>query len=290
MGLLAPLYVAGVLAVGLPILFHLIRRAPQGRQVFSSLMFLQASPPRLTRRSRLTNILLLILRACALILLALAFARPFFAGAADADANNSAGRRVALLVDTSASMRRGDLWRQAVDQAEKVLSDVKPTDEVGLFLFDRNLRPAMTFAEWNETDPSRRAAMLRSRLAAATPTWGATRLGEAVAAAADLLAEGEGKQKATDKTVRQVVLISDMQQGAHAESLQGHQWPPNVLLNVRPVTLKQASNAGVQLVKPPPDGSDKADACLRVRVDNQADSTREQFSLVWADKNGPVPG
>jgi len=50
MGLLAPLYIAGLLAVSLPILFHLIRRAPQGRQVFSSLMFLAASPPRLTRR------------------------------------------------------------------------------------------------------------------------------------------------------------------------------------------------------------------------------------------------
>ena len=67
MGLLAPLYIAGGLAIGLPILFHLIRRTPHMRQVFSSLMFLSPSPPRLTRRSRLNNILLLILRATALI-------------------------------------------------------------------------------------------------------------------------------------------------------------------------------------------------------------------------------
>ena len=43
-------------------------RAPHGRQEFSSLMFLSPSPPRLTRRSRLTNIVLLILRALAVIL------------------------------------------------------------------------------------------------------------------------------------------------------------------------------------------------------------------------------
>jgi len=68
MGFLAPLYIAGLIGIALPIIFHLIRRTPEGRQPFSSLMFLQPSPPRLTKRSRLTNILLLILRACALAL------------------------------------------------------------------------------------------------------------------------------------------------------------------------------------------------------------------------------
>src|SRR5439155_7419791 len=74
MSFLAPLYIAGALAVALPIIFHLIRRTPQGRQEFSSLMFLAPSPPRITRRSRLSNIVLLLLRAAALCLLAFAFA------------------------------------------------------------------------------------------------------------------------------------------------------------------------------------------------------------------------
>src|SRR5690349_2367998 len=126
MSLLAPLYIAGVLAIGLPIIFHLILRSPQGRQDFSSLMFLTPSPPALTRRSRLTNIVLLILRAAALALLAFAFARPFFRHDADASANQPAARRIALLVDTSASMRRGDLWAQAARQVEQALADVTP--------------------------------------------------------------------------------------------------------------------------------------------------------------------
>jgi hypothetical protein len=74
MGLLAPLYLAGLAALSLPILFHLIRRTPRGRQTFGSLMFLAPSPPRLSRRSRLDQWLLLLLRAAALALLAMAFA------------------------------------------------------------------------------------------------------------------------------------------------------------------------------------------------------------------------
>ncbi len=83
MSLLAPLYFLGALAVGLPILFHLIRRQPKGQVEFSSLMFLRPTPPRLTRRSRLDNWLLLLLRALALMLLAAAFARPFLRSVAD---------------------------------------------------------------------------------------------------------------------------------------------------------------------------------------------------------------
>ncbi len=69
MSFLAPLYALGALAITLPILFHLIQRRPRGQQFFSSLMFLTPSTPRITRRSRLNNILLLLLRALAVCLL-----------------------------------------------------------------------------------------------------------------------------------------------------------------------------------------------------------------------------
>src|SRR6188508_3042846 len=107
MSMLVPLYLAGLTALALPIIYHLVRRTPRGRQDFSSLMFLAPTPPRLTRRSRLDHLLLLALR-----LLAVAFARPFLREEAALSMTDLAGRRVALLVDTSASMRRGDLWRQ----------------------------------------------------------------------------------------------------------------------------------------------------------------------------------
>lgn len=288
MGLLAPLYLAGALAVALPILFHLIRRTPHSRQVFSSLMFLSQSPPRLTRRSRLTNILLLVLRAAALVVLAAAFARPFFSRAADLESAHSGGRRVAILVDTSASMRRGDLWQQAIKQAEQAVEQLAPGDEASLYFFDEHVRPGMTLTEWNELEPTRRATILKSRLAEAKPGWSGTRLGDAIATVADALADTQNAKGAADKAGRQVVLISDMQQGGHVETLQNYQWPKGVLLEVHAVGTKQTANAGLQLVRDAADEATRDNTRLRVRVNNEADSTKEQFSLAWANAAGPV--
>ncbi len=38
MGVLVPIYLAGLAALSLPLIFHLVRRTPRGRQDFSSLM------------------------------------------------------------------------------------------------------------------------------------------------------------------------------------------------------------------------------------------------------------
>ena len=62
MSFLAPLFLAGAAAIVLPILFHLIRKTTHEKTIFSSLMFLLPTPPKVTRRSRLDQILLLLLR------------------------------------------------------------------------------------------------------------------------------------------------------------------------------------------------------------------------------------
>jgi hypothetical protein len=289
MNFLTPLYIAGALAVALPIVFHLIRRTPRNLQPFSSLMFLSESPPRLTRRSRLSDILLLILRGLALVLLALAFARPFFYRNADMNQNAAQGKRIAIMVDTSASMRRGDLWQQATQQVDRVLAEVTPADEMALFLFDRTVQPAFTFDQWNQLDGPHRAAMLRARLAEAKPSWLSTNLGEALATVANQLAESRASEKYADLSRRQIVLVSDVQQGAHVEALQGHEWPENVLLDVRAVATKQTTNASLQLVKDDPNAPDTAAGKrLRVRVSNQPNSTTEQFTVSWANERGPL--
>src|SRR5437868_3204038 len=113
MSFLAPLFLFGALAVALPVLFHLIRRTSREKTLFSSLMFLMPTPPRVTRRSRLENIFLLILRCLVLCLLALGFARPFVQRPVQADSGAGAAKRILILLDTSASMRRGNLWAEA---------------------------------------------------------------------------------------------------------------------------------------------------------------------------------
>jgi len=156
MSFLAPVFLVGVLAVALPVLFHLLRRTTRQRTLFSSLMFLLPSPPRLTRRNRLEHIVLLLLRGAVVCLLALAFARPFFRKAA-AGAPPSAARRLVVLVDTSASMRRANLWTEARDKVQSILRQTAPADQAAVFTFDRQMNPVVSFEQWNAAGPGERA-------------------------------------------------------------------------------------------------------------------------------------
>jgi hypothetical protein len=202
-------------------------------------------------------------------------------------------------------MRRGDLWAQAKQQMDVALKDITPADEVGLYLFDRQLRPALTMGEWNQTDPSHRMAILKSRLAEATPGWSGTRLGDCIAAAADLASENNSANPDDRKKFRQVILITDMQEGGRVEALQGHEWPKEVGMRALTVSDPEPGNASLQWVKntaevvgaastaPAAAGTAapiaQADGTLRVSVTNQSDSKHEQFKLQWANSTGPLP-
>ncbi len=146
MNFLTPLYALGALAVALPILFHLIRKQPQGQQLFSSLMFLEPSPPRLTRKSRIDQWLLLLLRAAALILLAMAFTRPYWNTPLATDLEQPGMRRM-ILVDTSASMQRPDLMGNARNDIDRLLDEFSPSDLVSLYSFDSQLKPLVSVAD-----------------------------------------------------------------------------------------------------------------------------------------------
>ena len=94
MNFLSPLFLLGALAVAGPIIFHLIRRTTREVKPFSSLMFLKPTPPRVTSRSRIENLWLLLLRCLVLLALALGFARPFFReSSAQNSVANGSGRR-----------------------------------------------------------------------------------------------------------------------------------------------------------------------------------------------------
>ena len=165
MGFLAPLYALAALAIVGPIIFHLIQRQPRGEKVFSSLMFLSPSPPTLTRRSRLDNLLLLLLRALAIALIAFAFARPYLRS--NSMLNSSLeGRRMAILLDTSASMQRPDVWQSALDSVRDLLSELSPEDRVALYTIDTRLTGVVPFDE----EPTRPAVESQQAVTAAA-SW-----------------------------------------------------------------------------------------------------------------------
>ncbi len=278
MSFLTPFFLLGGLAIAAPIIYHLVRRTTRDRLRFSSLMFLMPSPPRLSKRHRLEHWLLLLLRCAALALLALGFARPFMKQAPIVDPSAAEPKRIVVLVDRSASMRRAGAWASAKERAEEVLRRAGPADQVALYAFDRQAQPIVSFEEWNRTAPGDRVTFTAARLAALTPGWIGTHLGNALITAAEALAEDEGKNAPGP---RQIVLVSDLQVGSRLDSLQAYEWPKGVELFVESAKATNTTNAGVQLVAEAADSSRAVDAPVRVRVTNSADSKRERFTLTW---------
>ena len=290
MNFLAPLFALGALAAVGPILFHLIRRTTRDVTPFSTLMFLQPTPPRVTRRSRLENLWLLLLRCLAVALLALGFARPFIQRELPGEAKAAgAGKRIVILVDTSASMRREKLWDEARAKANDVLRKTTPADEVALLAFDRTVRTVVSFDEWKTLPVTDRAPSTTQRLAALKPGWAGTHLDAALIHAAEVL---EQPSKAELKPA-EIVVISDLQEGATLDALQGYGWPKAVTVKLEPVRAQHNENASVAWVPETEDADiSTEDAPLRLRVTNAAESKREQFPLRWtqtADASAEVP-
>jgi len=279
MSFLAPLFLLGSLAVALPILFHLIRQTSREHQPFSSLMFLRPSPPRLTRRSRLEDLLLLLLRGAILILLAGAFARPFFDQPIPVVPQVAPSRQTVVLVDTSASMRREGLWGTAVKSVEALLKRAGPQDEVAVFTFDRRTRSLVSFEQWKVAAVEERSALTLQRLAETKPGWAATHLGNALIAGAEALVEAD--RPAAGPVVRRIVVVSDLQEGSRLEGLEGYSWPKGVAVVVEPLKVKRPTNAGLQWVMDAGDAVPSTDATPRVRVSNSADARQERFQLRW---------
>src|SRR5262245_36026937 len=113
MGFVAPLVLAALGALAIPVFVHLIQRERKRVVEFPSLMFLRRIPYQSVRRRRLRDLLLLAMRLTALALIVLAFARPFFRRQSLAAAAQSGAREAVILVDTSYSMGYGNRWSSA---------------------------------------------------------------------------------------------------------------------------------------------------------------------------------
>lgn len=291
MSFLAPLFFAAAAAISLPVLMHLIRRRPKNEMLFSSLMFLRPSPPRLTRRSRLDNLLLLLLRGLALLLLAVAFARPFVRTYATSEIQPP-GRTILLLVDTSASMRRGDLWQRAQAEALSVLEDLDPRDRIALVTYDDRFHPHLDLEAADALPANERAQVVRDLLGEQQPSWNGSALGSALVQAADLISPSRSLQDSAAPDARAtILLVSDMQAGSDLDALSRFEWPEDVHLDIHAVASNAPTNASMSLLDDEVTISKRSDSeqRLRVRVSNTADARQSQFLLYWQSQKDGTP-
>lgn len=284
MNFLYPLFLAGIAAVALPIILHMIRRHTRKRITFSSLMFLRTSIPRFKNRTRLENLLLLILRCIILCLLAFSFSRPFFPREAPLK-QVSLRRRIVLLIDTSASMRRTGIWEQAISEVQSVLKDIGQADRVCAMSFDQSTNTLIGFEQWAALETARRTSVITEYISELSPSWSLTDLGIALVSAAEAIEDDQVDEGQQTNTMNQVILISDLQKGSNLEAMNAYEWPVETELVVKSIPCRGNTNAALQLVTDRSgSGSPDDDSLPGIRIINSSDATTERFQLNWADE------
>jgi len=132
-----PLFLIAMLAALIPIMLHMINRQKAKTIPFSTLRFLRLSVQRTRKRKYLHDVLLLLLRVAALLLIAIALAKPTISRL-----GNLLGRKatsaVVLILDNSASMSTidegGARWDAALRVSEQLLDQLGDSDSVALLL------------------------------------------------------------------------------------------------------------------------------------------------------------
>src|ERR1044071_5628178 len=196
MGFVAPLVLAGLAALAIPVLIHLIQRERKRVVEFPSLMFLRRIPYQSVRRRRIRDWTLLLMRLAALALIVTAFSRPFFRRDSLSAATQQGAREAVILLDTSYSMDYGDRWSKAQAAARDAINGLSAGDKASLVYFSQGAQVAVRSA----ADKGR----LTSAVAGAKTGPAATRFAPALKLASSLLAESALPR-------REVILISDFQ-------------------------------------------------------------------------------
>ena len=194
MSFLNPLFLLGVAALAAPVLVHLVRRTRARKVQFPALVFVRQIPQRTIRRRTLHNLFLLLLRCLAILLIVLAFTRPFFSGGSAAKETGTNGATV-ILLDTSLSMRRGQLFADAQRRAEAVVDDARMGDQLAVLGFDKR------YAVLNRFSADK--AQLHVAIRSAEAGWDGTDYEQALRGAESLLNENKTGGP------RKIVLISD---------------------------------------------------------------------------------
>ena len=251
---LAPLFLAGAAAAAIPIVLHLLKREPEARVKFAAVKLIKQAPVEYTDRRRLRELLLLALRVTALVLLALAFARPFLATGA---AVVSTGVTVVVL-DTSYSLAAPGRFERARQLAKDAVAKAPAGDLVGV----------VTFADEAEivARPGTDRTLAIDAIEQAAPGFGATRYRAALSAASQHLAGRKGT----------VVLVTDLQENG---------WDAGDRASVPEGTTIQLADVGpmpanlaVIAVRPLPDrivatvhngGAAARDARVHLTIDNR---------------------
>jgi len=232
---LAPAVAFGAALAAAPIIIHLLNRRRYKRIPWAAMAFLLEAVVRSRRRLQIEEWLLMLLRAAALVLFALALARPLLNAAGP-----SRGAEAVILLDKSASMRysegAGTLFDFAKARVHEILSGLGAGGSAVLVTFDSAAELPLGI------EPSTDLNEIRSCADRATVGWAGTDYNAALAAAAEA-------SKGFPSRAPAVFVVSDFRRGAEsvasgvASKLKGR-------VRLVPVTDSDGDDMGVVGVVP----------------------------------------
>jgi hypothetical protein len=197
---LNPLLLFGIVGIASPIIIHLLAQKKIKRVVWAAMKFLKEVVEKNQRRLTLEDLILLILRCCVLVFLALAMARPSFkqGGFGGFGGSNEAA---IIALDNSASMSQSDGVSSKFDSAQKaaeqVLDALPSGSAVAVWLVSDVVKGVIP-------EPTHDFALARKVIRQAQRSDRATEMPSAVRQAVEVL------QRQTT-VVKQIFLITDGQ-------------------------------------------------------------------------------
>lgn len=288
MGFLTPLFLLGLLAAAIPIAIHLIRRENPPKVMFGTLRFMKQTTKKLILFQQIQQWLLLLMRAALICLLVIAFARPLFYQGGMARLIDAEPKSVAILLDTSLSMRFGDRFERAKAEALDVLDGLNAGDDAAVLTFADG---TLTVRELSSDIDGLRAFINSLD----EPGYDRVRFYPTLQLADDMLNESQHEQ-------RQIVMISDFKaSGLQSDALDGtgrqedqSAWMLAAGTGFRPIDVgdERSSNLSLTDVRSPQqllENQTDYEVLARVRSTGSVFLDRGQLSLNVRAQSGEAP-
>ena len=275
MGFFSPLFLAGLLGVGLPIWLHLLRRHRAEPKPFASLMFFEKRTQSSVKHRRLLYKLLMAFRLLIVALLALLFAEPYFRQ----PATSSGNRLIVAVVDHTFSMRAGTELGRAKSEIESVLSKRAAGEEAQILALGSNVEVI--------TQPSKDPDALKAAVAGIGPGDGRASYGD--------LARYLKTLASSVKKPLEVHVASDFQKSALPSGFADMQLPETATLVPHRVSSGKSPNWAVETVSAPGEVTDPKKVRLAATIRGyETDAAKKNVTLtvngkVVQTKNVEIP-
>jgi len=270
---LSPFFlIAAGIGASVPLVLHLMQNKRKVQLPFPTLRFLKLAEKHSSRKIRLENFLLWLLRTLIMALIGMAFAMPMIRHSG-LGWLGEAPRDVAIVLDASYSMGyridRGTVWDKGVEAATAIIEGLSDKDRFCIYLARE--QPEALVAE-----PVANKQEGVARLRALQPGMGGSRLGPAVTAAMKALLKADARRE------REMHIITDNQalpwQSMATEKVEIE---AKTAVFVSLLGVPSPENAGVSSIELQPPvarkGSDVKVAAKLLRTGSAADTTLSLF-------------